>query len=55
MEIDDQSKAVVTIRDATGAVVQHLPGAGSPPVTGVGTRVGNPGFAAGGPAATPTS
>ena len=53
---DDQSKAVVTIRDAAGAIVQTIPGAGSPPVTAIRISVGSPGFPTGKPtAATPTS
>jgi len=42
--LDDQSQAVVTIRDANGAVVQQIPGAGSPPVTGTKMEVGAPNF-----------
>jgi hypothetical protein len=46
---DDQSQVMITIRDATGAIVQQVAAAGSPPVTGVRMGVGAPGF----PAATP--
>ncbi len=54
--LDDQSHAVITIRDATGAVVQEISGAGEPPVTGVRMDVGAPGFpAATSESATPTA
>lgn len=53
---DDQSRSVVTIRDAAGAVLRQVPGTGSPPVTGIRMGVGAPGFPEGTPAAaTPTS
>jgi hypothetical protein len=53
--LDDQSQVMITIRDATGAIVQQVPGAGSPPVTGTRMGVGSPGFPEGTPtAATPT-
>jgi hypothetical protein len=42
--IDDQSLVVVTLRDATGTILQEIPGAGSPPVTGVRMAVGAPNF-----------
>jgi hypothetical protein len=53
--IDDQSQVMITIRDATGAIVQQVPGAGSPPVTGTKMGVGSPGFPEVTPSATPTS
>jgi hypothetical protein len=54
--LDDQSRAVITIRDATGAVVQEISGAGEPPVTGVRMDVGAPGFPGGmSGTATPTT
>jgi hypothetical protein len=54
--LDDQSQVIVTIRDAAGTVLQEVPGAGAPPVTGVRMSVGSPGFSAGTPmASTPTS
>jgi hypothetical protein len=53
--LDDQSQVMITIRDAAGAIVQQVPGAGSPPVTGTRMGVGSPGFPEGTPtAATPT-
>ena len=45
--VDDGSKVMVTIRDATGAVVQQMPGAGAPPVTGMRMAPGIPGFPGG--------
>jgi hypothetical protein len=45
--VDDGSKVMVTIRDATGAVVQQMPGAGGPPVTGIRMAPGTPGFSEG--------
>lgn len=54
--LDDQSQVVVTIRDAAGRILQEMPGAGGPPVTGMRMGVGMPGFVMGAPAAaTPTS
>ena len=54
--LDDLSQTVATIRDAAGAIVQQIPGAGSPPVIGVRMAVGSPGFPVGTPAAaTPTA
>ena len=54
--LDDLSQTVATIRDAAGAVLQQIPSAGSPPVTGVRMGVGSPGFPVGPPAAgTPTA
>jgi hypothetical protein len=44
--IEDQSLVMVTIRDAAGTVLQEIPGAGSPPVTGVRMGVGAPNFPA---------
>jgi hypothetical protein len=49
--LDDQSRGTITIRDAAGAIVQEVPTAGAPPVTGVRMGVGAPGF----PVATPTA
>ena len=43
--IDDQSQALVTIRDAAGTILQEMPAAGAPPVMGVRMGVGAPGFA----------
>ena len=51
--VDDNSRVMVTIRDATGAVVQQMPGAGAPPVTGIRMTPGAPGFPEGGAAGTP--
>ena len=51
--VDDGSKVMVTIRDATGAVVQQMPGASGPPVTGIRMAPGVPGFPEGTPGATP--
>lgn len=42
--LDDQSRSMVTIRDAAGALVQEIPVTGAPPVTGVRMAVGLPGF-----------
>lgn len=42
--LDDQSRSVVTIRDAAGTVLEEMPGAGASPVTGVPMGVGVPGF-----------
>ena len=53
--VDDGSKVMVTIRDATGAVVQQIPGAGAPPVTGIRMAPGAPGFPEGGAAGTPVA
>jgi hypothetical protein len=55
--IDDGSKVMVTIRDATGAIVDQVMPTGQPagrPVTGVRMGVGTPGFPDAGEAATPT-
>jgi hypothetical protein len=51
--VDDGSRVMVTIRDATGAVVQQMPGAGAPPVTGIRMAPGVPGFPSGLSAGTP--
>jgi hypothetical protein len=48
--VDDGSKVMVTIRDATGAIVQQMPGTGGPPVTGIRMAPGVPGFPTGTPA-----
>ena len=53
--VDDQSRAVVTIRDAGGAILQEIPGAGAPPVTGVRMSVGSPGFPESAAEATPAA
>jgi hypothetical protein len=54
--LDDQSQGNFTMRDAAGAVVQEMPTAGAPPVTGARIGVGSPGFPEGTPAAsTPTA
>jgi hypothetical protein len=50
--VDDGSRVTVTIRDATGAVMRQLPGAGAPPVTGIRMAPGVPGFPDRTPAAT---
>jgi hypothetical protein len=50
--LDDGSKVMVTIRDATGTIVQQMPGAGGPPVTGIRMAPGVPGFPEGGAAGT---
>jgi hypothetical protein len=42
--LDDQSQGTITIRDVTGAIVQEIPTAGTPPVTGNRMGVGAPGF-----------
>ena len=55
---DDGSRVMVTIRDATGAIVQQIMPAGKPvgrPVTGIRMTVGNPGFPENSPDATPTA
>lgn len=53
---DDNARVMVTVRDAAGAVVQQVSGAGAPAVTGIRMAPGAPGFpdSAGG-AATPTA
>ena len=57
--VDDGSKVMVTIRDATGAIVDQILPTGQPagrPVTGVCMGVGAPGFPTGTPTAgTPTA
>ena len=53
--IDDGSRAVATIRDATGAIVQEAPAVGARAVTAIRMGVGSPGFPEGTPVAgTPT-
>jgi hypothetical protein len=47
--IDDGSKAIITIRDPAGAIVQQFPGAGARPVTAMRMGPSIPGF----PEATP--
>jgi hypothetical protein len=42
--IDDNARVLVTVRDATGAVVEQVSGAGAPPVTGMRMAPGAPGF-----------
>ncbi len=51
--IDDGSKVMVTIRDATGAIVQQMPEAGVPPLTGIRMAPGVLGFPEGLSAGTP--
>ena len=41
---DDNEMVMVTIRDAAGAVVQQMSGAGAPPITGRRMAPGTPGF-----------
>ena len=41
---DDNEMVMVTIRDAAGAVVQQMSGAGAPPITGSRMAPGTPGF-----------
>ena len=53
--VDDGSKVMITIRDATGAIVQQMPGVGGPPVTGIRMAPGAPGFPEGLAAGTPTA
>jgi hypothetical protein len=53
--LDDQSQGTITIRDATGAIIQEMPTAGAPPVTATRMGVGNPGIPAPTGSATPTS
>src|SRR5215212_4099364 len=52
--VDDNALVMVTIRDASGAVVQQVSGAGAPPVTGMRMAPGTPGFP-GDVSATPTA
>jgi hypothetical protein len=47
--IDDGSKAIVTIRDSSGAIIQEITGVFARPVTGMRMGPGVPGF----PMATP--
>jgi hypothetical protein len=51
---DDNSRVMVTIRDATGAVVQQMSGAGAPAVTGIRMAPGAPGFPESSGVGTPT-
>lgn len=57
--VDDGTRVMVTIRDATGSVVDQIMPTGQPagrPVTGVRMGVGSPGFPAGPPTVgTPTT
>jgi hypothetical protein len=48
---DDQSRVMITIRDAAGVVVQEIAPAGAPPVIGNRIEVGQPNF----PPSTPTA
>jgi hypothetical protein len=53
---DDQSRAMITIRDAAGTVLQEIAGAGAPPVNANRVAVGQPNFPPGTPTAgTPTA
>ena len=51
--VDDNELVVVTIRDATGAVVQEVSGAGAPPISGIRMAPGAPGFPEGLATGTP--
>jgi len=51
--LDDQSQGTITVRDATGAIIEEIATAGAPPVTGTRMAVGAPGFPE--PTATPTA
>ena len=51
--LDDQSQGTITIRDATGLIVQEMPTAGAPPVTGIRMAPGAPGFPGEKESATP--
>ena len=51
--IDDNSRVTVTIRDATGALLNQGPGAGARPVTAIRMAPGAPGFPDGLSVATP--
>jgi hypothetical protein len=56
--IDDGSRVMVTIRDASGAIIDQVVPTGQPagrPVTAVRMGVGMPGFPGGESAATPTA
>src|SRR5215207_38629 len=53
--VDDNALVMVTIRDAAGAVLQEVSGAGAPPITGIRMAPGAPGFPEGVSAATPTT
>ncbi len=52
---DDQSRVMITIRDAAGVVVQEIATAGAPPVIGNRIEVGRPNFPAATPVATPAA
>jgi hypothetical protein len=53
---DDLSQGMVTIRNASGVILEEMPSAGGPPVTGIRMGVGLPGFPAGmSGTATPTT
>jgi len=51
--VDDNALVMVTIRDAAGAVLQEVSGAGAPPVTGIRMAPGAPGFPGGVSAGAP--
>jgi hypothetical protein len=53
--VDDNELVMVTIRDAAGAVLQEVSGAGAPPITGIRMAPGAPGFPQGVLAGTPMS
>jgi hypothetical protein len=53
--LDDQSQGMVTIRDASGAIVEEIPTAGAPPVMGTRMAAGAPGFPTSSTEATPTA
>ena len=53
--VDDNTLVMVTIRDAAGAVLQQVSGAGAPPVTGIRMAAGAPGFPEGATGATPAA
>jgi hypothetical protein len=56
--VDDNSKVMVTMRDAAGAIVNQVMPTGEPagrPVTAIRMGPGLPGFPAAGDAATPTA
>ena len=53
---DDQSQVKITIRDASGVVIQEIAAAGAPPVVGYRVSAGSPGFPPTTPGtATPTT
>jgi hypothetical protein len=53
--VDDNEMVMVTIRDAAGAVLQQVSGAGAPPVTGIRMAPGAPVFPGENGSATPTA